>query len=189
MIKLNWTVFVSQTGSEIEAICRELGIVPSLLISNNPKKLKESVTFFLKENGCKVRSIPFNPTVEHYLDKDILDSNVITLHGYLRILPGEMLVRYSPKLVYNGHPGLIAYYPELKGKDPQERAWMGNYPTVGSVIHVVTPGVDEGEVIRFDSVINTASSLDNMYEILRETSLKSWIKFLRENIFKLELTK
>ena len=37
MIELNWTVFVSQTGSEVYNISRELGIVPKLLVTNNIK--------------------------------------------------------------------------------------------------------------------------------------------------------
>lgn len=182
MKKLNWTVFVSQTGSEVMNLAKALNVVPSLLLTNNPKKLKEEVMWFLKDNGCELRVIPFNPLLEHYLQEDILSSNIITLHGYLRILPGEFIQSYRPRVVYNGHPGLITYYPELKGKDPQERAWRGNYPTIGSVVHEVTEGVDEGEVVRFTAVPNHENSLDGVYEQLRHTSLDAWVKFFTENL-------
>lgn len=184
--KLDWTVFVSQTGKEVYDICNLLDVVPKVLVTNNPKRLNEKVAAFLKAEGCKLLIIPFNPLLEHYLQEDILDSNIITLHGYLRILPGQFIASYSPRTIYNGHPGLIAYYEELKGKDPQIKAWEGKYPTVGSVIHKVTEGVDEGEIVRFTAVNNTATSLDEMYDILRETSLDSWKKFFKENIFGLE---
>jgi folate-dependent phosphoribosylglycinamide formyltransferase PurN len=184
--KLNWTVFVSQTGSEVYDICTQLGAVPKLLVTNNSRKLREDVAQFLKDNRCELRSIPFNPLLDHYLQEDILSSNMITLHGYLRILPGEFIQRYSPKKIYNGHPGLITHYPELKGKDPQIRAWEGDYPYLGSVVHEVTEGVDEGEVIRFTMVPNHEDSLDGVYQQLRHTSLDAWLKFLKRRLLKLE---
>jgi folate-dependent phosphoribosylglycinamide formyltransferase PurN len=38
---------------------------------------------------------------------------------------------------------------DLKGKDPQIRTWenINNYQFIGSVVHKVTPGVDEGPVL------------------------------------------
>jgi len=102
------------------------------------------------------------------------------LHGFLRILPPE-LFQYLTGKIYNGHPGLITYFPELKGKDPQIRAWEGKYDTIGSVVHKVTEGVDEGEVVRFAAISNTAQSLDDMYNLLRGTSLDSWIRFFKNN--------
>lgn len=182
MKKLNWTVFVSQTGSEVMSLARALNKVPSLLVTNNPKKLREDVKTFLEENGCELRVIPFNPLLEHYLQEDILNSNIITLHGYLRIIPSEFILRYSPRRIYNGHPGLITMYPELKGKDPQIRAWEGKYGIVGSVVHEVTEGVDEGDVLRFTGVENTTASLDEMFNVLRETSLETWVEFFTKNL-------
>lgn len=182
MHKLNWTVFVSQSGKEVYDLCNSLNIVPKILVTNNPKKLREDVQVFLKKEGCELRIVPFNPLLEHYLQEDILSSSIITLHGYLRILPSEFIQNYSPRKIYNGHPGLIAYYPELKGKDPQIRAWEGKYKTIGSVVHEVTEGVDEGRVVRFTAVPNHEDSLDGVYEQLRHTSLDAWLKFFRENL-------
>ncbi len=182
MRKANWTVFVSQTGSEVMSLAKALDVVPSLLLTNNPRKLRGDVQEFLEEHGCAVDCIPFNPLLEHYLREDVLDSNIITLHGYLRIIPSGFILRYSPRKIYNGHPGLITDYPELKGKDPQIRAWEGGYEIVGSVVHEVTEGVDEGEVLRFSAVQNTAKSLDDMYNTLRETSLEAWVDFFTNNL-------
>lgn len=180
--KVNWTVFVSQTGSEVMSLARELYKVPSRLVTNNPKKLDQGVRATLEHFGCEVISIPFNPSLEHYLQEEILNSDLITLHGYLRIIPSEFIQRYSPKVIYNGHPGLITVYPELKGKDPQIRAWEGRYPTVGSVVHKVTEGVDEGEVVQVAAVVNEAPSLDSMYNTLRATSLRAWSKFFSDSL-------
>ena len=51
--------------------------------------------------------------------KDV-DNTLITLNGWLRIVPPDKCAKYN---IYNGHPGLITKYPELKGKDPQQRMW------------------------------------------------------------------
>lgn len=182
MKKISWCCFVSQTGYEVMTLARALNVVPSLVVTNNPKKLREDVKAFLQENSCEVRIIPFNPLLEHYLQEDILSSNIITLHGYLRILPGEFIQSYRPRTIYNGHPGLITYWPELKGKNPQIRAWEGRYETIGSVVHEVTEGVDEGKVVRFTAVPNHEDSLDGVYEQLRHTSLDAWLKFFKENL-------
>lgn len=182
MHKLNWTVFVSQSGKEVYDICQSLGIVPKLLITNNPKRLREDVAMFLREKECEIRIIPFNPLLEHYLQEDILNSRILTLHGYLRIIPSEFIQKYSPRKIYNGHPGLITDYPELKGKDPQIRAWEGDYKMIGSVIHEVTAGVDEGEVVCVNRAQNVVGSLDGMYELLRHCSLRCWYTFFKENL-------
>lgn len=181
MNKLNWTVFVSQSGKEVYDICQQVGIVPKLLITNNRKKLREDVVSFLEREGCELRSIPFRPNILDYFQEDILSSTIITLHGYLRILPGRFIETYG-KPIYNGHPGLITHNEELKGKDPQIRAWEGKYDTVGSVVHLVTEGVDEGRVTYFTAVENVTNSLDEMYELLRQTSLVTWVKFFKENL-------
>lgn len=182
MHRLNWTVFVSQSGKEVYDVCNSLDIVPKILVTNNPKKLREDVQVFLKKQGCELRVIPFNPLLDHYLQEDILNSRIITLHGYLRIIPSEFIQSYSPRKIYNGHPGLITEHEELKGKDPQIRAWEGQYRFIGSVVHEVTEGVDEGEIVQCASKINTATSLDSIYDLLRETSMEAWTRFFIKNL-------
>ena len=103
--------------------------------------------------------------------KDVL----ITLHGYLRIIPSDVCERFE---IYNGHPGYITAYPELKGKDPQIRAGEAGHRWVGCVIHKVTAGVDEGPIEDQTGVPNTASSLDELYSLLKKKSLYLWVKFM-----------
>lgn len=179
-VQKKWAVFMSQTGSEIIAISRELGYLPGIVVTNNvPKMTKENLEFLIK-NGVIVLPFRFKPAVDDYLLPGLLEKELITLHGFLRILPADFLKQYKGE-IYNGHPGLIDEYPELKGKDPQIRAWERKYDKVGSVIHRVTEGVDEGEVVKSVSVPNTAQSLDEIYYILRNTSLQAWKSFFEEN--------
>jgi len=191
MKQLNWVVYVSQSGGEVFDICRNLDIIPKLLITNNIKKLRTDVTKYLWYNGCDIRTVPFNPQISDYLQEDILGSNIITLHGYLRILPAELINSYSPRVIYNGHPAPITLkeYPELKGKDPVERLWKDRekYGIIGTVIHEVTEGVDEGNIVCHNIETNTGiESKECMYLKTRELSLQLWIKFFKDQILKLD---
>jgi phosphoribosylglycinamide formyltransferase-1 len=176
----DWGVLVSQTGTEVVDISEKLGILPSLIVTNNITKISQKNMEIFGKHGVTIRTIPFRPTLEHYFIEELLEKKIITLHGFLRILPAGFFSNYKGE-IFNGHPGLIVYHPELKGKDPQVRAWEGKYEVVGSVVHKVTEGVDEGEVVRFTVAVNTAESIEDMYNLLRSTSLETWMKFFTDN--------
>ena len=94
-------------------------------------------------------------------------------------MPPELCTKYT---IFNGHPGLITKYPELKGKDPQVRAFEGNYDTIGCVLHRVTEGVDEGKILMVEEVNAFELELDDIFHILGDRSLYMWINFLEENL-------
>lgn len=176
-----WIAFFSQTGSEIANISEALGRKPDLIITNkDPYKCQD-----VDGRIDRIYHLPIKPTVQDY--QEILSGYVnpiITLHGYLRILPKEICERYE---IYNGHPGLITDYPELKGKDPQQRAWagiqMGKYPIAGAVLHKVISEVDEGEILDSSCFsVSTELSLNELFRILKGVSLDMWVKFLKENL-------
>jgi len=169
MIKVqeNWGVLISQTGSEVIAIAKETGFLPSLLITNRLTKISPDNMRFFGENGVIIRTIPFKPTSKDYLFPELLEKKLITLHGFLRIVPPEFFSQYKGR-IYNGHPALITRYPELKGFNKQEDI-VGNqekYPVCGSVIHAA-------------SIENTAKTVNEAYSILRNMSLLTWIEFFK----------
>ena len=98
-------------------------------------------------------------------------------------MPPEICEQHT---IYNGHPGLITEYPELKGKDPQVRAYEGikegKYPSAGAVIHKVVAGVDEGRIILQERFNTFNLDLDGLFRTLRDRSLYMWCKFLRRNL-------
>jgi folate-dependent phosphoribosylglycinamide formyltransferase PurN len=182
----NWGVLISQTGSEVIAISEELGILPSLIVTNNITMISLRNMEIFGENNVEIHSLPRKPSIVDYLRTRINLKELITLHGYLRILP-EDLFPYLEGAVFNGHPGLITVYPELKGFNKQEDV-AGNqekYPYCGSVVHKVIPELDAGEVVSAYQVVNRANTIDEAYAILRETSLNSWIHFFT-NIWKFD---
>lgn len=173
-----WIAFFSQTGSEIVNISKSLGREPDLIITNErPDRLRK-----INEGIEMCYMMPNKPTLEDY--RSILGAYkdpLVTLHGWLRIVPEEIANEYE---IYNGHPGLITRYPDLKGKDPQVKAFEANYKTIGSVIHRVTAGVDEGPVITERAYQSEKLlPLQDIFTILHNISTDLWIKFLKERLW------
>jgi folate-dependent phosphoribosylglycinamide formyltransferase PurN len=171
--KFTWIALFSQTGSEISAISSELGFSPDLVLTNN--RSRDWHPFI---NTCNVQ-IGTHDELMQYLRVGIADNVIITLHGYLRIIPEDITRKYE---MYNGHPGLITEYPELKGKDPQEKVWndMSKYTVIGSVVHKVIPEVDDGEVVSQFGSLNLSTTKESLYAALKQTSLIAWMLFLRK---------
>ena len=168
-----WIALFSQTGQEIIDISEQIQRKPDLIISNNhPSKIKnilKGVEYkWLTTFGKDSKTLDILDEVV-----DNIEPTIITLNGWLRIVPPDKCLKYS---IYNGHPGLITKYPELKGKDPQQRAWDD--------LHKLVEEVDAGDVETF-SEVGTASilTLDDTYNALRETSLKAWYSFLKERLY------
>ena len=86
--------------------------------------------------------------------------------------------------IYNLHPGDIVKYPELKGKDPQKRAWEDDYPTVGCVLHRAIGEVDSGDIVSRRWTRNNFETFDDMNDKLRSLSVEMWCKFLSEELTK-----
>ena len=169
-----WVTLFSQTGAEIADISESLGRWPDLIITNKRPNHLRTIDSRIVEYGYT--ELPNIPTLED-IENVLKDNAIITLHGWLRIMPPDICEKY---LIYNGHPGLITKYPELKGKDPQVRAFEGKYPIAGAVIHKVVAGVDEGKVILEEKFNAMDLSLDELFRILRDRSLFMWTTFLKK---------
>lgn len=172
--------FFSQTGTEIVELNKLTGIKPSLIITNNIDESKHKINPNLK----KISSIMYarHDNIMEYLRSSNFyspNNTVITLHGYLRILPSDICNKFR---IYNGHPGAIDLYPELKGFNPQQRAWeeKEKYKFIGSVIHKVISEVDEGKIVKSVHVTNRSYNIDDMFSSLRMTSLAAWSFALKE---------
>ena len=179
----NWIALFSQTGTEIVDLSEKLGRSPDVIISNSsPKKvnpvIKYKVHHWLSKEGAKTLDILDD--IAHEFD------TLITLNGWLRIVPSDKCSKFN---IYNGHPGLITKYPELKGKDPQQRAIdnLHKYDYIGSVVHKVVEEVDAGEIEEEESVLTTdlpyMLTVDDVYNTLRGTSLRAWCRFLKERLY------
>lgn len=175
-----WITFFSQTGAEIADISEAIGRWPDVIITNERPEHLRTVDPRIEKQGYFTWAN--KPTEEDYIELlEKYPDAIVTLHGWLRVVPEYVCERSK---IYNGHPGLITQYPELKGKDPQIRAYegikSGKYNTAGAVIHKVTAGVDEGRVIMEEYFNAWNLSLDDLFRILRDRSLYMWCNFLRK---------
>ena len=177
----NWAVLVSQTGSEVISISEELGILPSLIVTNRVTKISEKNMKIFGKNNIEIVVLPNKPTLDQYLRSGLLEKELITLHGFLRIIPEGFFPHFKGE-IYNGHPALITVYPELTGFNKQEdiAGKQEQYPHCGSVVHKVIPELDAGKIVSAKMVMNRANTIDEAYAILRETSLSSWIHFFTD---------
>ena len=167
--------FFSQTGSEIATIARRLGRWPDKIITNErPERLR---TISPKLAGIDIIYLSNKPTVEEYLEVLGTEPCKVTLHGWLRIMPPEVIAIHPN--MFNGHPGLITEHPILKGKDPQEKAYNLGLTVSGCVIHQVTVGVDEGPILEERMVEIKNLSLDEVYSELHKASIDLWVEFLK----------
>lgn len=172
-----WITLFSQTGGEIVEISKFLGRWPDLIITN---KRPDYLRTFHPEIEGKVTIVDNRPKAE------VLDAlfttygePIITLHGWLRIMPPSICEKYN---IFNGHPGLITEFEHLKGKDPQIRAFREKLPVMGCVLHKVTAGVDEGKVIAEERFNAFNITEEEMWKVTRDRSLHLWINFLKRTL-------
>lgn len=79
------------------------------------------------------------------MDKAVSASGAeyIALAGYMRILGEEIVTRWAGRML-NIHPSLL---PKYKGLDTHKRAIEAGDSHAGASVHLVTPELDDGEVL------------------------------------------
>lgn len=168
--------FFSQTGGEIVDIAKTLGKWPDSIVTNQRPKSLRRIHPDIKESE-KLVTVSNKPTLEELEEViEFYKDPLITLHGWLRIMPAELCKKHT---IINGHPGLITEYPELKGKDPQMKAFNAKHQVMGCVLHRVTAGVDEGPVIAEERFNAHNITEEQMWKVTRDRSLYLWIDFLK----------
>jgi len=169
-----WVALFSQTGSEIVDLALHFDRWPDIIITNNKG---DNIHPLIKSRITHTVTRPQARTL-NILDDVATPYDLVTLHGWLRIVPETKCNKFD---IYNGHPGLITKYPDLKGKDPQLRILDKKYPYYGSVVHKVVAEVDSGEIMTECSRLNNNKTIEECFERLKATSLAAWIDFLRDN--------
>ena len=166
---MKWLALFSQTGSELKNIIEQTGRKPNMVLTNRLGSSEIDGVVPITYTPKTPTSIVYNFYFNHY--------DIITLHGYLRIISPDA----CDHLIFNGHPAAIHLYPELKGKDKQEDAFIykDKYPRMGVVIHRVTPELDAGEIIMCHDVINDTTSIEDAYQKLANLSVRQWVIFVK----------
>lgn len=72
------------------------------------------------------------------------DVGLVCLAGFMRLL-GRTFVSAFPNAILNVHPSLL---PAFVGLDAQRQAWEHGVKVSGATVHIVTPELDAGPIIR-----------------------------------------
>lgn len=170
---MRWITFFSQTGSEILELAEVLNRVPDVIVFNG-----EVIPPLIFQLNTLIIQTPRRPTEDQYRYILSTDNMLATFHGWLKIVPPTICRQFKGKLL-NGHPGLITVYPELKGFNPQEKAFNLGHTIGGSVVHRLTEEVDNGEILSLSSCSLDRLTLDQVYSSLKKTSIEAWEKILK----------
>lgn len=172
-----WIALFSQTGSEIYNISKRIKRHPDFIVTNN-KNYNTWHPGLLDLDSSTVTGThaELMDTMRHMSNENTL----VTLHGYLRILPAEIVDRFN---IINGHPGDIVKYPELKGKDPQAKAIELGLPSSGVVLHKAVAEVDAGEILKYgERTIYAGTTTEQLILDLKAIQLDLWCELLRERL-------
>ena len=185
-----WYSLFSHTGKETEALTHALwdeGVRLATAFTDN-QKFKGDLSLC----GGQLRKVLSRAMLNQMLCSRLYvhDESLITLNGYMGIVPADVLQNLHERgcKVYNIHPAPIQLYPELKGKDPQERMYEGiqkhEYNYIGVVIHEVDEGVDTGKIVHWVLEIADPSMTKNeLYDRLHELGTQAWISFFKERMY------
>lgn len=170
----HWIALYSHSGTELLKVYQHAPQLPLAVFSDqkdtakiNPGILPLTALAKHEEIMEEIKYIACNTTKEV----------VITLHGYMRIIPSE-IIDLPNVSIYNVHPGDIVNYPQLRGKDPQEKALELNLPATGVVIHRVDEGIDTGKIMMREVYLIRENNIGKLVYDLRYIAINMWINFL-----------
>ena len=72
------------------------------------------------------------------------DVGLVCLAGFMRLL-SPAFIRAFPEAILNVHPSLLPSFP---GLDAQRQAWEYGVAVSGATVHIVTPELDAGPIVR-----------------------------------------
>jgi phosphoribosylglycinamide formyltransferase-1 len=147
-------VFISGTGTNMEAVCKNF-------ISGNLSGVSE-ISFVLSDKRSaegieKARALGINTIIlpkkkdedRDQYEKRLLEAiapfstGLIVLAGFMKVLGHTFLAGYSGRII-NIHPSLL---PSFKGVDAQSRAFEYGVKVSGCSVHFVDETLDGGPII------------------------------------------
>lgn len=179
---VEWYSLFSHTGSETKAVMEQL---------SDELLLRKVLTTNMDYAGQLPMVLRFRKAdwINQWLMQpgNVEPNSIVTLNGYMRILPEEVInhLHSIGCTVLNIHPAPIQLYPDLRGKDPQERLYegiqSGKYGFIGVVIHEVDAGVDTGKIVNWElQFADPSMSKDKLYECLHDMGTRLWVETLKE---------
>lgn len=173
MSKLNWVALYSFSGKELHQVLEAFPGRPVRIFTNSttpPKGVlwNRDIVYYTPER--------INAALQY-----VITPTLVTLHGYNRILPPEVV--NNPKLtIFNVHPGDVVSHPELAGLHPQRKALDLGLTETGVILHRVDNTLDLGEPVRRAVVAIAPDETEiSLVDKLRRLSVPLWTSLLTEH--------
>jgi phosphoribosylglycinamide formyltransferase-1 len=146
-------VLISGRGSNLQAILDataqgRLHATIAMVISNVPGApgLERATRAGIATREMPQRHWPsraaYDSAAANVLEREGVE--VVCLAGFMRLLTAAFLDRF-PQRVLNVHPSLLPAFP---GVDAQRQALVHGVKVAGATVHLVTPDLDAGPIIR-----------------------------------------
>ncbi len=146
-------VLISGRGSNLQAIIdaiaeRRLDAEIAVVISN-----RRDAPGLGRARRAGIETAVFNHT--SYPSREAFDAAIaaelkrhgvglVCLAGFMRLLSGSFVAAF-PNAILNIHPSLL---PAFVGLDAQRQAWEHGVRVSGATVHIVTPELDAGPIVR-----------------------------------------
>ena len=146
-------VLISGRGSNLQAIIDaiaegRLDATIALVVSNRAdaagleRARKAGIeTLYINHKDYGSRE-DFDRAVVAALEKR--EVSLVCLAGFMRLLSAAFVKAY-PNAILNIHPALLPAFP---GLDAQHQAWEHGVKVSGATVHIVTPELDAGPIVR-----------------------------------------
>ncbi|MCB0722220.1 MAG: phosphoribosylglycinamide formyltransferase [Ignavibacteriae bacterium] len=185
-------VFASGSGTNFKAILesRKQGEIESdvgLLITNNSSCGAAEIA---REEGIEVvhisRKVFPDLSSQDYsnlfisaLEKN--ETDLIVLAGYMKMLPEEVVKKYSNRII-NIHPALLPKYggKGMYGINVHKAVIENGERETGVSVHYVTENYDEGEIIYQERVpVNENETPESLMERMKEVEHRVYPKVIK----------
>ena len=108
---------------------------------------------------------------------EVFQPDLVVCAGFMRILPANVVARFSPNLI-NMHPALLPLYP---GAHAVRDALADGATTTGATVHIVDEGVDTGPVIRqIEVAIEPSDTEATLHERIKTVERRLIVETVRE---------
>ena len=146
-------VLISGRGSNLQAIIDAIGdgrldATIAVVVSNRAdapglERARSAgiETVFLDHRGFAARADYDRAVVAELRAREV---GLVCLAGFMRLLSPTFIEAF-PNAILNVHPALLPAFPGLDG---QHQAWAYGAKISGATVHLVTPELDAGPIIR-----------------------------------------
>lgn len=146
-------VLISGRGSNLQAIIDaiadgRLDATIAVVFSNekNAPGLARARQVGIETLHLNHRDYPSRESFDGAVMAELKQRNIalVCLAGFMRLLSAAFVEAF-PNAILNIHPSLLPVFPGLDG---QRQAWAHGVKVSGATVHIVTPELDAGPIVR-----------------------------------------